>query len=493
MIEQLQLELECFFEGPYYHSEIAGTELISISLPYTHRPFTSPLAPDAGIYWNSSRTQTRRVAFGEAWRFTTSGVRRFEEIQQQFSALQHHWLHLDPEALGVEPHLFLQYAFDDSDPMEREWSGLPNTVLQLPGIQLSNHNGLQWVTLSHPLNGQQPLQILDQWEQYLKQLEQLLGDPDRRRKGPHLQRLDSTPFDSESSQVLQDAIRAVNQGPLEKIVPHLSASLHIQQPFTLLPPLQQLERQRQGGTQLLFSTGQKSWLASPPELLLRKQGDMVETEALAGTAPRGSSRKEEQQIEQQIIGSTKLQREHQLVADHLERQLNRFCKQVERDATPTIQKLNHLQHLLTRLHGTIDTDNTLFQLIDALQQSPAVCGTPKGEALNWLRRHHNSHRGYYCGGAGWISPGGNGEIHVLLRCALFEKETATFYAGAGVVAGSNSKEEADEIWMKIQGLVKMMDRNALSDRGIEVPQSVPTEKISTPSIEYRSTLPQPPQ
>ncbi|HIJ21693.1 MAG: isochorismate synthase [Gammaproteobacteria bacterium] len=450
MVEQLAMELDLYFSDPP-----SQATLLSITLPFYQRPFTTPLAPEEGIYWNSGTASLRLLGLGSAWSVQLKGSARFCEAEQQLKQLHNHWSQIDPDDCGHAPQLYFQYAFDADDPMKGEWSGLPNTLLSMPRLQLINHKAHQFITLSHPISGSNPQQILARWEEDLNTLQGLLETPHSASAASTLTRANQT---TETAIQIQQGINAIQHGTLEKIVWGEAQQFQLSQPLSLQPALQQLERRNRSGVQLLFAEAGKQFITAPPERLLKKQGGQIEAEALAGTVPRGKNEKEEQQLEQQLLQTPKLQHEHQLVADFIQQQLKQHCDNVESSATPAIYKLENVQHLLTTYHGQLKQRHSLFELTEALHQNPAICGTPQTEALAWLQQHHNSHRGYYCGGAGWIDGKGDGEIHVLLRCSLADTATATLFAGAGIVKESTAEEEQTEINLKIEGLLNVLAR-----------------------------------
>lgn len=447
MIEQLEMELELFFSDPPPEAT-----LLSITLPFHRRPFTTPLVPDSGIYWNS-RSSGRLLGIGTAWQCRTQGAERFQQLEQARTELLNHWSQIDPEESGHAPPLYLQYAFDPQDPMEQEWSGFANTLLLLPRLLLTSRQGHQFITLSHPVEAQsEPQPLLQQWQQDLQQLETLFT-PQPEQEPPTLQ---PSPQQPSSRALIEHGIESIQRGELEKVVLGHAQPCRLSAPLSPPRALQQLERSNRHGVQLLYAAEEKKLIAAPPEQLLKKTGATVEAEALAGTLPRGETPELERQLEQQLLQDGKLLHEHQLVVDFIEQQLAHHCSSVERPDSPTVHKLEQIQHLLTALQGELKQESTLFELTATLHQSPAICGTPKQSALEWLRQQNNSQRGYYCGGAGWINNAGDGEVHVVLRCALIEAEQATLYAGVGVVDGSDTEEEQREIGLKIQGIARVL-------------------------------------
>ena len=443
MIEQLTRELELFFDELPQQSQ-----LLSITLPFHQRPFTAPLLPQEGIYWHNGTNRTRKLAFGCAWSTTTSGADRFTTCHQQLQAITPHWIHLDPEAYGEPPQLFLQYAFDEQDSMEQGWEDFPNCRLHLPRLQLSNQQGRQWLTFSHTLEGMSQPLLLQQWLDDLQQLQQLIDRPATATSSVQLHSIhtDAAP--------IQPAIDATQAGELEKVVVARRDQLHSDHPIELHSPLQQLEQRHPQGVQLTIHSAESTFFAAPPEKLLLKSAERIETEALAGTVPRGRNEAEDQQFQQELRDSPKLQQEHQMVVDFIQQQLAPYCTAPAATSPPTIHKLDHIQHLQTPIQGQLNTSVSIFELINALHQSPAICGTPRKTALNWLRSNHNSQRGYYCGGAGWIDPEGNGEIQVLLRCGLVQGDSLSLHAGAGIIHDSDLQSEQNEIEIKIESIIQ---------------------------------------
>lgn len=443
---KLKLELELFFdELP------ADCTLLSITLPFHQRPFTNPLIPQEGVYWHSSATQRRTLSLGAAWSVTTTGRDRFSECEQQLQQLIPHWVELNPEESPLTPRLFLHYAFDENDPMEQEWQQLPNCELHLPRLQLNNRRGEQWISLSHTVDGEDSTTILQQWRDDLEMLQQLINQPPPENIDTRLT------VQQRKQAPIEEALHATRTEGCEKIVVGEAQMYSLNHPLDLRTPLQRLEQRNPQGVQLCLSRSGRQFFAAPPEKLLHKSGASLQTEALAGTVPRGSNQDEEQAFEAQLNSDQKLQQEHHLVVDFIRQQLAAHSTTLEYPKLPVVHKLEHIQHLQTPIDAKVKAESSLFSLIAALHQSPAICGTPRGHALQWLRTHHNSRRGYYCGGAGWIDSNGDGEIHVLLRCGLTDGDGVTLYAGAGIIDSSARETEQHEIEIKINSMAEVLN------------------------------------
>ena len=99
---------------------------------------------------------------------------------------------------------------------------------------------------------------------------------------------------------------------------------------------------------------------------------------------------------------------------------------------------------------------SVLELADLLHPTPAVGGTPREDALAFLDKMESIDRGWYAGGLGWVGPSGDGEIALTLRCGLIRGNTATLYAGNGIVGASDPDEELFETRLKFRPMLDLL-------------------------------------
>jgi isochorismate synthase len=174
------------------------------------------------------------------------------------------------------------------------------------------------------------------------------------------------------------------------------------------------------------------FIGATPETLCRIRGDRLETEAIAGSAPeRGES------------PSDKEAREHRAVVDGISDALQPLCFELDIDAAPGVLGLPHLLHLRTAIRCRLRTGVTPSKVVSALHPTPAVGGTPRARALEFLAEHENLDRGWYAGAIGWLGEEG-AHLAVAIRSALIQGPAARLFVGAGIVAGSTPEAEWNE-------------------------------------------------
>ena len=77
-------------------------------------------------------------------------------------------------------------------------------------------------------------------------------------------------------------------------------------------------------------------------------------------------------------------------------------------------------------------------------------------AREFLLEQEGFARGMFAGLVGWMDVAGDGEWAVTLRCAEVAAGSATLYAGAGIVAGSDAELELRETAAKLRTMLVAM-------------------------------------
>ncbi|MCP4141205.1 MAG: isochorismate synthase [Chloroflexi bacterium] len=201
------------------------------------------------------------------------------------------------------------------------------------------------------------------------------------------------------------------------------------------------------------------FMGATPELLVRTQGQMLETVSLAGSAPRDKNVKVNEKHGADLLASKKDRREHAIVVEDIINRLKPLCTAVEYPETPHLRSLPNIQHLETPIKATLK-ETGIFAPAQALHPTPALAGQPRQLALKMIREHEAQPRGAYGAPVGWITPQGDGEMAVAIRSAVFRKKEGLLYAGAGLLAASDPEKEWQETVMKFR---PMMDALGLSE------------------------------
>jgi len=175
------------------------------------------------------------------------------------------------------------------------------------------------------------------------------------------------------------------------------------------------------------------WMGATPEQLLKTQNTDFETVALAGT----------QLFSENLRWNEKEIEEQQLVTDYIISELQ------SQNITATVTdyktiKAGNLAHIKATISGVLPDTKSIEDVLKILHPTPAVCGFPKGKALDFILLNENYNRQYYTGFLGEFEMNKHTDLFVNLRCLEVEKESCSIYVGCGITKDSDPKSEYQE-------------------------------------------------
>jgi menaquinone-specific isochorismate synthase len=249
------------------------------------------------------------------------------------------------------------------------------------------------------------------------------------------------------------ATGAIEVGEFEKIVLARAKDLLAGAPFDPPEVLNGLRARFPNCFAFSVGNGEGSaFIGASPETLIRAHGGRLETEALAGSAPRGKSAAEDAALATELLRSDKDLREHAIVLESMQRRLARCGITLDEPGRPRVRQLSNVQHLLTPVTAALPSGTDLFRVVGELHPTPAVGGTPREAAVRQIAEIEPFERGLYAGALGWVDHRGDGEFFVGIRSAIVEGPMARLFAGAGIVRGSNPDSEFAETDLKFAAL-----------------------------------------
>jgi len=267
---------------------------------------------------------------------------------------------------------------------------------------------------------------------------------------------------------VREALAEIGRGGFDKVVLARALDVHHPGRFELGAFLERLADAYPSCTTFAVARGRDVFAAASPERLLRLDGGLARTAALAGSAPRGRTPETDEALGRELLACPKNRAEHAAVVESIVEVLGRHGRSVGRAAAPRLRKLEGIQHLETPIEVKLDATRevgrpgeALLKLVGELHPTPAVGGRPRDRACDWIAAHEALDRGWYAAPVGVIRLQGDGEFCVGLRSALLtesgptgaRRSHARLFAGAGIVAGSDPEAELVETRIKLRALL----------------------------------------
>lgn len=408
--------------------------LLSVSIDLPRWPAVQPPAMGEWCFWQRPELGLSLLGAGRAFNATSAGPGRFAALHAALRGLQEGWRYSPDDAL---PRAFTGFAFEPDG-----GAPLPAASLWVPALLLQEQDGRTTLTLSCAADrtaGALPL-----WQP----LWQALTTDGSVPPAPTFIATPANPLADQTFLARgRAALAAIAAGTADKLV--LTRTQRLQAVCHPAAVLMELAVHHPACAVFAAAQDGRTFLGASPEVLLAAQNTRVTVDALAGTAWQAET-----------LDTDKNRREHDFVASAIGTALGELCDDIVVPDAPEVMQLETLTHLRRRVTARRPAVVGVFDLIARLHPSPAVGGTPTAAALDWLASHGDRRGAWYTGGIGWIDAAGDCDIAVALRCGLLEGSTATLYAGAGFVAGSDPALELAETEAKLAAM-----RDALAAAG----------------------------
>ena len=259
-----------------------------------------------------------------------------------------------------------------------------------------------------------------------------------------------------------NAMKFLNKGDVDKLVLSRIHSFTIDKSIDWTVLLRKLNKRFLDCYLFFIKRKTSVFFGSSPEMFLQVTEKKAEVESVAGSAPRGERLDTDNHYEKALQSSEKNHQEHLFVSNFISEILIQYSDNVRVIEEKQVRKLDNIQHLITRITAELDFKNNLFELIDSLFPTPAVCGVPKETAMRLIRELENYDRGLYSGLVGVMDFNGNCEFAVSIRSALVKDNIVNAFAGAGLVNTSNSDEEFMETELKLNTILSLFDNESKS-------------------------------
>jgi isochorismate synthase len=339
------------------------------------------------------------------------------------------------------------FAFSPDGGLTPEWSSLAPAQLVMPEVLLRRHRGEAWMVVTAGSVEDAARRVDD-----LVPASMPLFDPDPVEAARVASAAPPEHFES----AIERAVERIGRGELRKVV--LAREVRVHAPADIDPAVV-YDGLRQGFPSCfcyLVGTPELAFLGASPELLARREGQRVQTVALAGTRRRSADPAVDSHLGEQLMQSPKDREEQAIVTRRIMKALRPVSVWVTAADEPVLVRVLNVQHLGTPIRAQLAEPLSAVEVVGRLHPTPAVGGEPAERALPLIPALEGLDRGWYAGPVGWTDLAEDGEFCVALRCALLRGRVAHLYAGEGIVRDSVPAEELAANEAKLQALLPLL-------------------------------------
>ncbi len=187
--------------------------------------------------------------------------------------------------------------------------------------------------------------------------------------------------------------------------------------------------------------------SASPELLLEREGSLITSSPIKGTAKNAYELLEKDRAENVMI------------VDLVRHDFGSLCitGSIHIPRLLGVEEHPGLVHLVSDIQGTLRSDISWGEIFSAILPAGSISGAPKSSAIELIAKIERGERGPYCGAIGWVH-GARAELAVGIRTFWLESGTLKFGTGAGITWGSEPELEWAETELKASRLLSIVNQ-----------------------------------
>lgn len=438
------------------------SRLVSYSLPspgITAADFLHRARGHERFYWEDGREQITFAGFGVATELFAWGEGRYDSIQRQAQALFHDTLVYNEQAPLAAPRLFGGFAFRPDFAPDSTWAAFHPAHFVLPHYQLVQQGGESWLTINAQLPpDEEPDSLMPQLHEALvARYGLLLAEPSRVNQMPPPVAVHYPMSLAAWEEMIAQATKRTRTTEMSKVVLSRVCEIRFGERVNVDGALDFLAQKYASSFRFLFEPRPgHAFYGATPELLVRVNGRSLTTMGLAGSIARGKTAVADAALAEEMLNSRKDRHEHAIVVDSIRRRLQPLTNCLNAPDVPSVLQLSNIQHLYTPISATLRQTSGVLPLVEILHPTPALGGSPRHLAMQFIQEAEPVTRGWYGAPIGWIDHNLDGAFAVAIRSAVAQEKRVWLYAGAGIVSDSIPQKEWDETALKFRPMLEAL-------------------------------------
>jgi anthranilate synthase component 1 len=254
--------------------------------------------------------------------------------------------------------------------------------------------------------------------------------------------------------VVRRAKKHIKEGDIFQVV--LSQRWEIESRRGALDVYRRLRRLNPSPYMFLLDYGDEAVVGSSPEMMVRIEGDSIETRPIAGTRQRGANAGDDQKQIEDLLRDEKELAEHTMLLDLGRNDIGRVSLPgtVEVRDKMMIEKYSHVIHIVSSVAGKLSSSESPIDGHFSCFPAGTVSGAPKIRAMQIIDDLESERRGIYAGSIAYLDFFGNLDSCIAIRTLVKKGSKYYVQAGAGIVADSQPRREFRETQAKAEALIE---------------------------------------
>ena len=211
---------------------------------------------------------------------------------------------------------------------------------------------------------------------------------------------------------------------------------------------------------VFFKNNTHFLLSASPERYLKKEGELVISQPIKGTAKRFLDAVEDERSKSELASDPKERTENIMVSDLVRNDLSRTAQKgsVKVEELCGIYSFEQVHQMISTITSKLDHQYTVADVIKTTFPMGSMTGTPKVSVLKIIEELEETKRGLYSGAVGYFTPNSDFDFNVVIRSILYnqEKKYASFSVGSAITSKSIPKMEYEECLLKAKAMREVL-------------------------------------
>lgn len=206
-----------------------------------------------------------------------------------------------------------------------------------------------------------------------------------------------------------------------------------------------------------YKLSDKFLLCASPERYLKREGDIIFSQPMKGTATRDIHDPVEDGLKKETLWQSKKERsENIMIVDLVRNDLSKVCEEgsVYVDEFLSIYSFPQVHQMISTIKGTVRNDASFPDIIAATFPMGSMTGAPKKRVMELIEKYESSGRGLFSGAIGYIKPGGDFDFNVVIRSIQYNslRNYISVMVGSAITFESNAEDEYLECLAKLSAM-----------------------------------------
>ncbi len=211
---------------------------------------------------------------------------------------------------------------------------------------------------------------------------------------------------------------------------------------------------------VFFKNKTQFLLSASPERYIKKEGDLLISQPIKGTAKRFIDPIEDEKSKDLLASDPKERAENIMVSDLVRNDLSRTAQKgsVKVEELCGIYSFEQVHQMISTITSKLDDQYAVVDVIKTTFPMGSMTGTPKVSVLKIIEELEETKRGLYSGAVGYFTPNGDFDFNVVIRSILYNQENnyASFSVGSAITSQSIPEKEYEECLLKAKAMREVL-------------------------------------